>query len=222
VVALLGPNGAGKTTIVLTLSGELRPLGGTLSVDGRVTKAPLHRRARQGLGLVTEGRAVFTQLTVLENLRVSRCDVPLCFNLFPELSEFGHCRVGILSGGQQQMLALARALGRRPRLLLIDELSLGLAPLVVERLLRVVRDAAASGVGVLLVEQHIAKALAVADRAYVIRRGRVELSGRAVELRERLSHIEESYLSVVNEASRPHQRRPARTEQQDKGETNET
>ncbi|WP_239308332.1 ABC transporter ATP-binding protein [Frankia sp. Cj3] len=195
VVALLGPNGAGKTTTLLTLCGELPVLGGEVRVSGQVTKAPLHRRARAGLGLVTEERSVFMSLTVEENLRVSGSDLALAFDLFPELAEFRGRRVGLLSGGQQQMLALARALGRGPSLLLADELSLGLAPLVVTRLLRAVRQAADGGVGVLLVEQHIAKALEFADRAYVMSRGRIALSGTAQDLRGRLDDIAQSYLS---------------------------
>ncbi|WP_322752743.1 ABC transporter ATP-binding protein [Frankia sp. Cas3] len=195
VVALLGPNGAGKTTTLLTLCGELPLLGGEVRVGGQVTKAPLYRRARAGLGLVTEERSVFMSLNVDENLRVSGSDPALALELFPELEAFRKTRVGLLSGGQQQMLALARALGRRPSLLLADELSLGLAPLVVTRLLRAVRDAADGGVGVLLVEQHIAKALEFADRAYVMSRGRIVLSGTAQDLRGRLDDITQSYLS---------------------------
>ncbi len=195
VVALLGPNGAGKTTTLLTLCGELPALGGQVLASGEVTKAPLHRRARSGLGLVTEERSVFMSLTVEENLRVSGSDPALAMSLFPELDPFRKRRVGLLSGGQQQMLALARALGRRPSLLLADELSLGLAPIIVTRLLRAVREAADTGVGVLLVEQHISKALEFADRAYVMSRGRIQISGSAEDLRGRLDDITQSYLS---------------------------
>lgn len=195
VVALLGPNGAGKTTTLFTLAGDLRPVSGTVLVDGAPTRAPLHRRAAGGLALVPEERSVFMNQSTAENLRVGRCDVDRALALFPELKAKLKTTAGLLSGGEQQMLALARALARGPRLLLADELSLGLAPLVVTRLLRAVRTAADEGVGVLLVEQHVSKVLQVADRVYLLRRGRVELSGTAAELRSRLTDIEGSYLA---------------------------
>ncbi len=137
-------------------------------------------------------------LTAAENLRVSRCDVGRAVELFPELEPHLGRRVGLLSGGQQQMLALARGLARSPRLLLVDELSLGLAPLVVERLLGVVRAAADEGVGVLLVEQHVHKAMDVADRVLVMRRGAIALAGRADELRDRTDDIRDAYLSTTD------------------------
>jgi len=195
VVALLGPNGAGKSTTLLTLSGALPPLGGAVRWNGAATKAALHARARQGLGLVTEERSVFMRLTARENLRVGCRDIAPALELFPELKPRLDVKAGLLSGGEQQMLTLARALARRPSLLLADELSLGLAPLVVNRLLSAVREAADDGVGVLLVEQHVSKVLDIADRVYVLRRGRVELAGKADELRGRLAEIESSYLS---------------------------
>jgi ABC-type branched-subunit amino acid transport system ATPase component len=195
VVALLGPNGAGKTTTLLTLAGELRPVSGELLVDGTASRAPLHRRAAAGLALVPEERSVFMHHTAADNLRVGRCDVAAALRLFPELRAKLSTRAGLMSGGEQQMLTLARALARSPRLLLADELSLGLAPLVVTRLLRAVREAADAGVGVLLVEQHVTKVLDMADRVYVLRRGQVELSGTAADLRERLTDIESSYLT---------------------------
>jgi branched-chain amino acid transport system ATP-binding protein len=196
VVALLGPNGAGKSTTLMTLAGELSPWGGQVLLYGTPTTAPLYQRARAGLGLVTERRAVFAHLSVADNLRVSYCDQSRALELFPELRTHLHRPAGLLSGGQQQMLALARALTRgRPRLLLIDELSLGLAPLVVDRLLQVVRAQASSGVGVLLVEQHIHKALTVADRIYVMRRGRIELTGPAASFADDVSAIQRSYLA---------------------------
>ena len=195
VVALLGPNGAGKTTTILTMCGELPPIGGEVLLHGEPTSAPLHQRARRGLGLVTEERAVLMGLTVAENLRVGRCDRERALALFPELEEHLERRVGLLSGGQQQMLALARALSRDTRVLLADELSLGLAPIVVDRLLRAVRSAADGGVGVLLVEQHVHKALQISDRVYVMRRGRIEVSGTTEELRDRVEEIQASYLA---------------------------
>ncbi len=196
IVALLGPNGAGKTTTLNTLCGELAPLGGDVVLHGRTVTGPLHERARLGLGLVAEERAVLTSMSVTDNLRVTRADPDRAFALFPELQAHARRQVGLLSGGQQQMLALAIALSRPTTVLLADELSLGLAPLIVDRLLRALRDAADSGVAVLLVEQHIAKAMAVADRAYVMRRGQIEVSGTATELRGRLVEIQESYLEA--------------------------
>ena len=198
VVALLGANGAGKTTTLLTLSGELPPLGGEANVLGCDGRTPLHVRAREGLALVTQERAVLMELTTFENLRVSRCDIGRAIELFPELEPHLGRRVGLLSGGQQQMLALARGLARGPRLLLVDELSLGLAPLIVERLLEVVRNAADDGVGVLLVEQHVHKAMEVADRVLVMRRGSVVLEGRADQLSHRLDDIRDVYLASTD------------------------
>lgn len=203
VVALLGPNGAGKTTTLLTLAGDLPSLAGEVWWRGAPTSAPLYRRAREGLGLVTEQRAVLMTMTVADNLRVSRCDPARALALFPELEDHLGRKVGLLSGGQQQMLALARALGRDTRLLLVDELSLGLGPVIVSRLLDAVRAAADSGVGVLLVEQHVHKAMQIADRVYVMRRGRIELSGPAGELRNRVEEIQASYLADDNKESEP-------------------
>jgi branched-chain amino acid transport system ATP-binding protein len=197
VVALLGPNGAGKTTTLSTVSGELAPLGGEVRLLDCDAKDPLHIRARKGLAMVTQERAVLMDLTTAENLKVSRCDPDRAIELFPELEEHLDRRVGLLSGGQQQMLALARCLAREARLLLVDELSLGLAPIVVDRLLRAVRAAADGGIGVLLVEQHVHKALAVADRVIVLRRGLVELTGSAAELRDRVDEIQAAYLQPV-------------------------
>jgi branched-chain amino acid transport system ATP-binding protein len=193
VVALLGPNGAGKTTTLLALSGELPPLGGEVFFRGEPASAPLHRRARNGLGFVTEERSVFPELTAAENLKIGRGNEEIALALFPELEPLLKRRGGLLSGGEQQMLTLARALSREPVLLLADELSLGLAPLVVTRLLKAVRAAADErGVGVLLVEQHVKQALRVADRVLVMRGGRIVLSGKASEVEGRL---EEAYLS---------------------------
>jgi branched-chain amino acid transport system ATP-binding protein len=196
VVALLGPNGAGKTTTLRTLSGELGALGGQVRLGGRAAAASLHRRARAGVSVVTEERNVVAIMTLADNLRVARCDPARVTALFPELGEHLGRQVALLSGGQQQMIALGIALARPTTVLLADELSLGLAPLLVDRLLDAIRTAARDGVGVLLVEQHVDKALAVADRAYVLQRGRVELSGSAAELRDRLGDVRASYLSA--------------------------
>jgi sulfate-transporting ATPase len=194
VVALLGPNGAGKTTTISTLSGELRALGGEVRFLGTRTDAPVHVRARRGLGLVSQERAVLMDLSARENLRVSRCDIDRAIALFPELEAHLERRVGLLSGGQQQMLALARCLAKKCRLLLVDELSLGLAPRIVDRLLHAVRDAADEGTAVLLVEQHIHKALSIADRVLVMTRGTVALEGNAGDLVGRLDEIQDAYL----------------------------
>ncbi|HEY1280820.1 MAG TPA: ATP-binding cassette domain-containing protein, partial [Acidimicrobiales bacterium] len=177
VVALFGPNGAGKTTTLLSLCGAIPTLDGEVVFDGAPCHAPLHRRSRIGLGLVTEERCIFRQLTTAENLRVCNGDVELALALFPLLRTRMRVRAGLLSGGEQQMLALARALCRRPKLLMADELSLGLAPIVVENLLQAVRTASDSGIGVLLVEQHVRKALRYADRAYVMNRGHIMFHG---------------------------------------------
>jgi branched-chain amino acid transport system ATP-binding protein len=197
VVALLGANGAGKTTTLLTLAGELPLLRGEVAIEGIVTKAPLYKRARKGLTFVTEEKSVFMGLSTRDNLRVAGVDLDEALTLFPELERRLHIRGGLLSGGEQQMLTLARALSRKPRVLLADELSMGLAPLIVKRLLEAVRAAADErGTAVLLVEQHVRKALKYADRAYVMRRGRIELSGSANELRARINEIEDQYLST--------------------------
>ncbi|MGI5192821.1 ABC transporter ATP-binding protein [Streptomyces sp. CA-288835] len=202
VVALLGPNGAGKTTTLRVLAGDLAPMSGEVRWLGGAGRAPLHRRARQGLAYVGE-RAVFTRLDVAENLRVGRVEAARALELFPELEKRLKTGAGMISGGEQQMLSLARALCRSPRLLLADELSLGLAPLVVERLLRAVREAADRGLGALLVEQHVRKVLDIADRVYVLRRGRIEMAGTPQELRENLDAVESSYLARPGTSASP-------------------
>ena len=202
VVALLGANGAGKTTTILTLCGELRPIGGTLEVEGKPTTLPLHRRCSTGLSLVTEERSVLMGLTVMENLRLGGSDVERAFELFPSIKPLAQRQCGLLSGGEQQMVTLARALSRKTRLLVADELSLGLAPLIVQRLLQAVRHAAdEDGIGALLVEQHVRQVLKVADRAYVLRRGELVLSGTAEEVGARISDLEDSYLGAASPTS---------------------
>jgi sulfate-transporting ATPase len=195
VVALLGPNGAGKTTTILTVAGELPPLGGKVRCLGLDDDASLHERSQAGLALVTDTHAVFMSMTIAENLRVFRTTAEAVVAVFPELESHLDRRVALLSGGQQQMLALGLALSRRPALILADELSIGLAPIIVDRLFSVLRAAADEGVGVLLVEQHVHKALAIADRVYVMDRGRIAMSGKAADLRERVDEIQASYLA---------------------------
>lgn len=198
IVALLGPNGAGKTTTILTVVGELGHSAGTLSYQGQPLSGALNRRARKGIGYIPEERAIFPRLSVGANLRLGKGGVEPAVALFPELEALLGRRAGVLSGGEQQMLVVSRALAAQPALLLIDELSLGLAPLVVERLLRAVKQAAEQGTAVLLVEQHARKALAISDRAYVMQRGRIHLEGSGSELLDRFVEIEESYLTPAS------------------------
>lgn len=196
VVGLLGRNGAGKTTALLTLAGALRPHAGEVLLGGRAERGGLSRRVRGGLALMTDDRAVFQRLTTRENLRLGRGRQAAALALFPELEPLLETPAGLLSGGQQQMLGLARALAARPRVLLVDELSLGLAPVVVERLLSALRAAADDGAAVLVVEQQARLVLGVADRAYLLANGRVALHRTAAELGGGgLAELERAYLS---------------------------
>jgi branched-chain amino acid transport system ATP-binding protein len=196
VVALLGANGAGKTTTLLSIAGVLAPKAGSIRLLGsEIGGRRPERIAREGLILVPDDRGVFHGLTVRENLRLAGKHHDPVLDLFPELRPLVRRRAGVLSGGEQQMLALAKSLLAEPRVLLIDELSMGLAPVIVERLLPVIRRFASEHrMGVLLVEQHTPMALSVADRVYVMRRGEVVLEGPARELRERRDLLEASYL----------------------------
>jgi branched-chain amino acid transport system ATP-binding protein len=195
VVALLGSNGAGKTTTLRTLAGDLPPVSGNVLWKGEAVSAPLHQRARAGLSFVTEERSVFMQMSVADNIRLGRCQEEPVLALFPELRPMLGRLAGSLSGGEQQMLTLGRALAREPALLLCDELSLGLAPLVTQRLLGAVRAAADErGLGILLVEQQVKQALRFVDRVYVMRRGRIVLSASAEEAVKRLAELEDVYL----------------------------
>ena len=202
VVALLGPNGAGKTTTLLALGGVL-PSTGEVRYDDRPLTGPLHRRARRGLGLITEERAVFRQLSTRTNLALGAGGVDGALEVFPELDRLLDRKAGLLSGGEQQMVVLARALAARPRLLLVDELSLGLAPMMVARLLTALGEAAADGMSVLLVEQHARQALEVAARAYVLLRGAIELEGTGADLLARLPEIERTYLGGLDVGAGP-------------------
>ena len=207
VVALLGPNGAGKTTTLETIAGLHRPISGTVELSGEgIGGKPAHILARRGVALVPEGRALFPGLTVHEHLRLAgrrgrgaagngpRPEDEL-LEMLPELRKCLGRKAGLLSGGEQQMLAVGRALVTRPRLLLVDEMSLGLAPVIVERLLPILRRAADElGASVLFVEQHVALALEISDRAYILTHGRIQLEGAAAELRGRRELLAASYL----------------------------
>jgi branched-chain amino acid transport system ATP-binding protein len=203
VVGLLGANGAGKTTTLLALAGDLQLMGGDVRMFGVATTAPLHVRAASGLAFVTEERSVFMKLTVKENLRLGRIDPQLALQTFPELEPLLGRLAGNLSGGEQQILTLARALAREPKLLLGDELSHGLAPKIVRRLLDAVRMAAnKTAVGVLLVEQHVRELARVADRMYVMQRGEIVMSGSSDEVVRSLSLLEDAYLSTVDQPTK--------------------
>ncbi|MBX9849408.1 MAG: ABC transporter ATP-binding protein, partial [Rhodocyclaceae bacterium] len=193
-VALIGANGAGKTTTLKALA-RLLPAKGTLRYDGTdLTTLPPHALVQRGFSLVPEGRGVFARMSVTENLQMGAYgrkserkdaieqDIERMFELLPRLKEREHQLAGTLSGGEQQMLAIARALMGRPRLLLLDEPSMGLAPLMVQKIFEVIRDVAAQGVAVLLVEQNASLALATASRAYVMESGRITLADTSANL----------------------------------------
>jgi branched-chain amino acid transport system ATP-binding protein len=191
IVALLGANGAGKTTTQKTVSGMLRPVAGSIRFDGhRIDGTPAHKLVHLGVCHVPEGRHVFPRMSVAENLDMGAfrfkapdaADLERVLSLFPRLRERYSQLAGTLSGGEQQMLAIARALMGKPRLLLLDEPSMGLAPLIVAQIFEIVREINKSGVTVLLVEQNAAQALSLADRGYVLETGEIVLEGAGREL----------------------------------------
>lgn len=206
VVCLLGANGAGKTTLISSVSGILRPRSGRVVLEGRdVAGVKASRIAGLGVTQVPEGRGIFVHMTVHENLQMGahlrrdlaavREDLETMYQRFPVLAERRRQRAGVLSGGEQQMLALARALMARPKLLLLDEPSMGLAPIMVESVFQTIRQIAASGVTVLLVEQNARLALEMADYAYVLENGEMAMSGPARELLES-DVVQEAYLGA--------------------------
>ncbi|MBI2353759.1 MAG: ABC transporter ATP-binding protein [Deltaproteobacteria bacterium] len=204
IVALIGANGAGKSTILNTISGIVRPLGGSIGYEGEeITRQPPHRIVARGVCQVPEGRRVFGRMSVQENLEMGGYTlaggkelargIERAFALFPLLAERRRQAARTLSGGEQQMLAIARALMSSPRLLLLDEPSMGLAPLLVERIFEIIAAISRDGTTILLVEQNASMALAVAHRAYVLESGEVVLSGAAGEL-ARNPEVRRAYL----------------------------
>ena len=193
VIALIGANGAGKTTILHTVTGLIPAAAGSISFDGHdLKKVPAHKIVSMGLAHVPEGRRIFQQLSVLENLMLGaftcknkeqiQSDLKKVYGHFPRLEERKNQVAGTLSGGEQQMLAMGRALMSRPRLLLLDEPSMGLSPLLVTEIFDIIKEINEAGTTVLLVEQNAKKALEIADRAYALETGRITLSGKASEL----------------------------------------
>ncbi len=193
LVALIGSNGAGKTTALKTLAGLLHPVSGSIHYRGNdLARVPAHQRVCDGLALVPEGRGVFARLTVAENLQMGAytrrdtaeiaADLDRMYTIFPRLAERREQLAGTLSGGEQQMVAMSRALMSRPKLLMLDEPSMGLAPLMVAKIFETVRDIAAQGVSILLVEQNAKLALQVAQRGYVLESGKITLADAAATL----------------------------------------
>ncbi|MBP0600150.1 ABC transporter ATP-binding protein [Herbaspirillum sp. LeCh32-8] len=203
IVTLIGANGAGKTTLLMTLCGRPRASSGRILFEGNdITQLPTHEIMRKGLAISPEGRRVFPSLTVLENLKMGAFfakdkeideGVEYVFGLFPRLKERAAQRAGTMSGGEQQMLAIGRALMSKPRLLLLDEPTLGLAPLVIAQIFEIIRTIRESGVTVFLVEQNANKALGVADRGYVLENGHVVLSDTGANLLAN-SDVRKAYL----------------------------
>jgi len=209
ITCILGPNGAGKTTLLYTIAGILTPRSGAIVFDGRVlTRVPAHRVVARGVALVPENRLVFPHLTVRDNLRAGAytrlasdrrgvdLDIEAMFSRFPILSERAAQLAGTLSGGEQQMLAIARALMARPRLLLMDEPSLGLAPMIVAQIFEIVATLNREGLTVLLVEQNARLALGVAHHAYVLEQGRIAAHGAPAEVAANEA-ISRAYLGIT-------------------------
>lgn len=202
VTVLLGTNGAGKTTLLEAISGVIAAESGTATLDGvDITSLAREKRSSAGLAHVEQGRAVFPELTVEENLLVAGKpnEYTPILELFPELVERRAAKAGLLSGGEQQMLVIARSLVREPKVLMLDEMSLGLAPVIVKRLVPMVAQLAHRGVGILLVEQFAPLALSVGDRAYVLSRGEVAFAGECDALAKDPSKLRDIYLGASTE-----------------------
>ena len=191
IVALIGANGAGKSTILKTVSGLMHPRSGTITFCGEnITHTDAYKMLRHGLAHVPEGRRIFLQMTVQENLEmgayinkeVAQADLETVFNYFPRLKERRKQIAGTLSGGEQQMLAMSRALMSHPKLMMLDEPSMGLAPILVDQIFEIIKQLHKNGTTILLVEQNARKALQIADRAYVLETGKITLSGTGAEL----------------------------------------
>jgi branched-chain amino acid transport system ATP-binding protein len=205
VVAMLGPNGAGKTTTLLALSGLIGTMSGTITACGGPVKGGRsHVAARRGVAFVPDDRSLFFNLSARQNLRLAttranaESSLRQALDYFPALEPILDRRAGLLSGGEQQMLALGRALAMQPKVLMVDEMSLGLAPIIVQKLMPTIRRIASElGTAVLLVEQHVDLALKAADRAYVLDRGRISLTGSAAELRESRELLLASYMGEM-------------------------
>jgi len=206
IVALVGSNGAGKSTTLRTISGLIRPRAGTIRFDGiAIDRLPAHGIAKRGIGHVPEGRRLFPMMTVWENLLIGSCTpdakrrfdeaIEFIFTLFPRLKDRRDQLAGTLSGGEQQMVAIGRALAMRPRLLMMDEPSLGLAPKLAQEIFDTIRNVNAQGVTALLVEQNVKQALRLAHRAYVLENGELILQGKASELAGN-PHVRKAYLGI--------------------------
>jgi ABC-type branched-subunit amino acid transport system ATPase component len=193
VVVILGANGAGKTSTLLALAGAINSTG-NVELLGSPARGAVHQRARGGVAFLPEDRGVVRALTVEDNLRLARVPPAVAFHISPELEPLRDRAAGQLSGGEQQILALTRAIATKPKLLLADELSFGLAPIVVSRMLALVRSAAENGAAVLVVDQYARRALEIADRAYVLQRGEVAVAGDPDLLSVDIEAIERSYL----------------------------
>lgn len=202
IVALIGANGAGKSTILKTVSGLMHPRSGKISfMDEDITHTDAYKLLRHGLAHVPEGRRIFLQMSVQENLEMgafihkelNKDDLEMVFELFPRLKERRKQVAGTLSGGEQQMLAMGRALMSSPKLLMMDEPSMGLAPILVDQIFEIVKSLHAAGKTVLLVEQNASKALDIADRAYVLETGKITLSGTGIELQQS-DEVRKAYL----------------------------
>jgi len=204
IISLIGPNGAGKSTILKTIAGLLKPMSGSITfMDERIDRLPVHEVIKRGISLVMEGRRLFPEMTVLENLEMGaytcwdkRQDtLEWIFQIFPILKERRNQKAKTMSGGEQQMLAIARALMSRPKLLMLDEPSLGLAPRIVFHIFDILRTLNEEGISILLVEQNVKHALELANRGYVIENGRIVLQGEGKELL-RNEHVKKAYLGI--------------------------